>query len=37
VRTLVGELGGTLSVTSDGGTSFELTIPLPVGREESAL
>jgi two-component sensor histidine kinase len=37
VRTLVGELGGTLSATSNGGTSFELTIPLPVGREESAL
>jgi two-component sensor histidine kinase len=32
VRTLVAELGGTLSVKSQGGTAFELTIPLDVGR-----
>ncbi len=36
VRTLVGELGGTMTITSDGGTSFELTIPLAVGREPPA-
>ncbi len=33
VRTLVGELGGSLQISSDGGTSFELAIPLGVGRE----
>ena len=33
VRTLVGELGGTMTITSDGGTSFELMIPLGVGRD----
>ncbi|MGH9281265.1 MAG: sensor histidine kinase [Acidimicrobiales bacterium] len=36
VRTLVGELGGTLSVFSDGGTTFELIIPLGVPREATS-
>ncbi|MGH9224759.1 MAG: sensor histidine kinase [Acidimicrobiales bacterium] len=31
VRTLVAELGGTLTVRSDKGTSFQLSIPLTVG------
>jgi two-component system, sensor histidine kinase PdtaS len=33
VRTLVAELGGALTVTSDGGTSFHVSIPIAVGRE----
>ncbi|MFP5319037.1 MAG: sensor histidine kinase [Acidimicrobiia bacterium] len=33
VRTLVGELGGALTVTSDQGTSFHVSIPIAVGRE----
>jgi two-component sensor histidine kinase len=36
VRTLVGELGGTLAVKSEGGTAFELTIPLDVAREATS-
>jgi two-component sensor histidine kinase len=36
VRTLIGELGGTLTVSSDHGTCFELTIPLPVARETAS-
>lgn len=33
VRTLVAELRGTLTVTSDGGTTFELSIPLDLTRD----
>ena len=36
VRTLVGELGGTLRLHSDKGTTFELSIPLAVGREATS-
>jgi two-component sensor histidine kinase len=36
VRTLVGELGGAMTITSDGRTSFALTIPLGVGREATS-
>jgi two-component sensor histidine kinase len=36
VRTLLGELGGTLAVRSEGGTAFELTIPLDVAREATS-
>jgi two-component sensor histidine kinase len=36
VRTLVAELGGTLTVTSNEGTAFELTIPLGVSREATS-
>jgi signal transduction histidine kinase len=32
VRTLVNELGGTLTASSDNGTTFELAIPLAVAR-----
>jgi two-component sensor histidine kinase len=36
VRTLVGELGGTLTIKSQDGTCFELTIPLGVAREATS-
>jgi two-component sensor histidine kinase len=36
VRTLVGELGGTLNVHSDGGTTFDVIIPLVVRREATS-
>ena len=36
VRTLVGELGGELTVKSGDGTAFELTIPLDVAREATS-
>ncbi len=36
VRTLVAELGGTLNVHSDGGTTFKVTIPLVLGREATS-
>ena len=36
VRTLVTELGGTLALKSQGGTAFELTIPLDVAREATS-
>lgn len=36
VRTLVAELGGALTVTSDQGTSFHVSIPIAVGREATS-
>ena len=36
VRTLVTELGGTLTVTSEKGTCFHLSIPIEVGREATS-
>ena len=36
VRTLVSEMGGAMSVTSDSGMTFELRIPLAVGREATS-
>jgi two-component sensor histidine kinase len=36
VRTLVGELGGTMAVQSEGGTAFDITIPLGVAREATS-